>query len=154
MQCQCDGALISVSRRHEGEITHICSQDMISNYNSSISGRLDRPVYIYMSYYSVGRKTMKLWRRIIWRMHDHAAMNGLVVHRLNCGPSQKPLINKQFRIQLAYVLVANFVADRCSISLSFMTLKEDFKENTFHIKPQKDLRCRICAYKMISPRGK
>ena len=24
----------------------------------------------YMSYYLVGRKTMKWWRRVFWRMHD------------------------------------------------------------------------------------
>ena len=102
--------LTSVRRRHEGETTQICCPNIISSYNSSMGG-VDLKDQ-YMSYYLVGRKTMKWWSRVSWRIHDHAAVNGLVVHRSNCGPSEKPVTNKQFRIQLAYALVAYFVAER------------------------------------------
>ena len=103
--------LTSVRRRHEGETTQICCPNIISSYNSSM-GCVDLTDQ-YMSYYSVGRKTMKGWHHVFWRMHDHAAINGLVVHRSNCRPSEKPETNKQFRIQLAYALVADFVVERC-----------------------------------------
>ncbi len=60
--------LISVHRRHEGETTQICCPNIISSYNSSMGGvdLTDQN----MSYYSVGRKTMKWWRSVFWRMHD------------------------------------------------------------------------------------
>ena len=106
-----------------------------------------------MSYYSVGRKTMKWQRRVFWRMHEHAAINELVVHRPNCGPSEKPVTNKQFCIQLAYTLVADFVAERC-VSARLSDPPRRFQGKHFPYKSPKRSRCRVCAYKKISPRGK
>ena len=57
--------LTSVRRRHEGETTQICCPNIISSYNSSMGG-VDLTDH-YMSYYSVGRKTMKWWHRVFWR---------------------------------------------------------------------------------------
>ena len=36
-----------------------------------------------MCYYSVGCKTMKWWRRVIWRVHDMAITNAVVLHKEN-----------------------------------------------------------------------
>ena len=145
-----DDILTSVRRRHEGETSQTCCPNIISSYNSSMGG-VDLTDQ-YMSYYSVGRKTT-WWSRVFWHMHDHAAIDGLVVHRSNCRPSEKPVTNKQFSIQLAYALVTDFVAERW-VSACLSDPPRRFQGKHFPYKAPKRSRCRVCAYKKISPRGK
>ena len=40
---------------------------------------------------------MKWWRKIVWRLHDHAINNGYVIYKEN-NPSEKPLTNLQFHL--------------------------------------------------------
>ncbi len=55
-----------------------------------------------MCYYSIGRKTMKWWRRVFWRLHDHAVINAYVLHKANSQDSM--MSQKNFRMKLAYSL--------------------------------------------------
>ena len=56
-----------------------------------------------MCYYSVGRKNMKWWRKVLWRLHDHAITNAYVIYKQN-NSNAKSLTNLQFRLKLAEAL--------------------------------------------------
>ena len=52
----------------------------------------------------MGRKTMKWWRQVFWRLHDHAIINAYVLYKANCQGTIKR--KKSFRMELAYWLTA------------------------------------------------
>ena len=69
----------------------------------------------YLCYSSLGRKTMKWWRRVFWRLIDMAILNAYVFYRHNTHSSlSKVLKNNEFLITLAYDLVSDLVSSRCT----------------------------------------
>ena len=70
----------TVSRQVDKERRDITCPDSIVDYNKYMGG-VDL-ADLAMFYYSVGRKTLKWWRRIFWRMHDQAVTNTLSCTRL------------------------------------------------------------------------
>ena len=76
-----NGSLTTVRRQVEKETRDISCPEMIADYNKYMGG-VDLADQA-MCYYSVGRKTLKWWRRVFWRMHDQAITNAYVIHKAN-----------------------------------------------------------------------
>ena len=64
-----------------------------------------------MCYYSVGKKTMKWWRTVFWRMHGQAITNAFVIYNAN-RTDMRPVHQKQFRMDLAYAFTSPMMALR------------------------------------------
>lgn len=62
--------ITSVKRSIDKRSTDVSCPEIVVNYNKNMGG--DDLADQAMCYYSVGRKTLKWWRRIFWRMHDQA----------------------------------------------------------------------------------
>ena len=84
------------------EVKDIQSPAIIDDYNKHMGG-VDLADQA-MCYYSVGRKTMKWWRRIFWRMHDQAITNAFVLFKANVDGEPVVKRQKDFRMNLAKVL--------------------------------------------------
>ena len=52
-----------------GSREDVICPEIIGDYNHFMGG-VDLADQ-FMCYYSVGRKNMKWWRKIVWRLHDH-----------------------------------------------------------------------------------
>lgn len=63
-------SLYMVRRQVDSQVKNVTCPDIISAF----MGGVDLADQV-MCYYSVGRKTMKWWRRVFWRMYDHAITN-------------------------------------------------------------------------------
>ncbi len=107
-----------------------------------------------MCYYSVGRKTLKWWRRIFWRMHDQVITNAFVLYKENSPSTEKLKPQKHFRMQLAYALTSAAYELRrhpgrpYSAPLSRLSGKHFVYRNTVR------KHCVVCAYKRPSSRSK
>ena len=101
--------------------------DIISDYNTFMGG-VDLADQV-MCYYAVGRKTMKWWRRVFWRMIDHAITNSYVIYTcFNASSLTRTLNRKQYRIELAKALTTSAMLmkkgpGRSSTTLSRLTGK-------------------------------
>lgn len=101
-----------------------------------------------MVYYACGRKSMKRYKRIFWRMVDHASM---VVFRAvtNLGCSQ---YTHKYRMQLAYNLTAPLLAlrmgpGRTPSDKSLLRLRGKHFAS-YHSEST------VCAYKRKGPHSK
>lgn len=63
--------------------TNVSCPYIIHDYNTFMGG-VDLADQL-MCYYSVGRKSMKLWQRVLWRMIDHCIMNAYVIMANNAS---------------------------------------------------------------------
>ena len=92
--------MTTVKRRHSGgsgRVDLTCPK-IVEKYNKFMGG-VDLADQM-MCYYSVGRKNMKWWRKVVWRLHDHAITNAYVIYKQNNG-NAKPLTNLQFRLKIS-----------------------------------------------------
>ena len=98
-----------VKRQVDGNVKEIPCPEIIEDYNSFM-GEVDMADQT-MCYYSLGRKTLKWWRRVFWRLHDMAITNAFVIYKMNNTTSlQKIQTNRQFHLTLAEKSVAAIVA--------------------------------------------
>ena len=84
--------LTTVKRRGKtsGSRVDVSCPEIIADYNQFMGG-VDLADQ-HFCYYSVGRKNMKWWRKIFWRLHDIAIVNAAVIYRANMSTSiSKPL---------------------------------------------------------------
>lgn len=152
MSTICSDELTTVKRRRkEGGIARVdvsCPQ-MIADYNKHMGGvdLADQS----MCYYSVGRKNMKWWRKIVWRLHDHAINNAYVIYREN-SPS-KLLTNLQFRLKLAHSMTEPLVGSRVIPTRAPVSEDKRLMGKHFPYRTGKRRRCVVCAYKKVSPNG-
>ena len=105
--------LTTVKRRGDttGSRMEVVCPEIITDYNQFMGG-VDLADQ-YICYYSVGRKNMKWWRKIVWRLHDHAIVNATVVYRANMSTSlSKPLTSLEFRLSLVHALTQPLLATR------------------------------------------
>ena len=58
-------------------------------------------------YYSIGRKTIKWYRRVFWRIIDLTLINAFILYSL-CHPEER-MKQKAFRLQLADDLVVDAI---------------------------------------------
>ncbi len=144
----------STAKRHvDGVVKDVPIPEIISDYNQFMGG-VDLADQV-MCYYSLGRKSLKWWRRVFWRYHDHAIVNAYVLYAINNSSSlDKTMTRKKFRLELARVLSAPAIALRRgpgrkpSQSLSRLSGKH------FPYRSAERKRCAVCAYKRVNPREK
>lgn len=107
-----------------------------------------------MCYYSVGRKTMKWWRRVFWRMYDHAITNSYVIYTANNATSlDKVMTRKQYRLELAKALTAHAITSRRGPGHSPSSTLSRLTGKHFVYRSGVRKRCAVCAYKKTSSRG-
>ena len=84
---------------------------MICDYNTNMGG-VDLHDQLQV-YYSIGRKGMKWWRRVFWRLCEISVLNSFVLHNLVHGKSRQ-MTQKKFRLQLAYSLTETEISKRAN----------------------------------------
>ena len=73
---------------------------VISDYNAFMGG-VDLADQV-MCYYSIGRKSMKWQRRVLWRMLDHVITNAYIIYSANNSNSLERIQTRvKFHLQLA-----------------------------------------------------
>ena len=102
-----------------GSREDVICPEIIADYNQFMGG-VDLANQ-FICYYSVGRKNMKWWRKIVWRLHDHATVNATVIYRANMSTSlSKPLTNRQYHLSLVHgltqPLLASHLGPCCTLS--------------------------------------
>lgn len=94
-----------------GNVKEIPCPEITEDYNSFMGG-VDMANQVVCCY-TLGRKTLKWWRRVFWSLHDMSITNVFVIYKMNNTTSlQKTQTNRQFRLTLAEKLVAAVVATR------------------------------------------
>ena len=111
---------------------------MICDYNTNMGG-VDLHDQLQV-YYSIGRKGMKWWRRVFWRLCEISVLNSFVLHNLVHGKSRQ-MTQKKFRLQLAYSLTEAEISkranppdtsDSCEDLAGLQHPCPDYLENTLH----------------------
>ena len=125
--------MTTVKRRRQergtGRVDVDCPQ-MIAEYNEYMGG-VDLANQS-MCYYSVDRKNLKWWRKIVWRLHDHAINNSYVIYKANTS-SEKSLTNLQFRLKLAHAMTEPLVGSRIIPSRAPVSEEKRLIGKHFHI---------------------
>ena len=148
-----DDTVVQVRRRVENEVIDVTCPEIIQDYNSFMGGVdiCDQ----YMCYYSLGRKSMKWWRRIFWRLHDIAITNAYVIYKYNHRNSlKKMLTHQQFRLELAKQMAHPYVLSRKNPGRRPKKNLDRLKGKHFLYHSQIRARCAVCSYKKTTSRGK
>lgn len=144
----------TVKRRGEdGSRCDVDCPEIICDYNQFMGG-VDLTDQ-YICYYAVGRKNMKWWRKVFWRMIDHAIINAYVVYHANIATSlSRPLTRREFRVKIIHALTSHLIGQRESpggrphSSQHARLIGKHFPYMSEHKR-----RCVVCAYKKVSPRS-
>ena len=142
-----------VKRRNSdgpGRIDVPCPK-MIEQYNKFM-GRVDLADQ-KMCYYSIGRKNMKWWRKVVWRLHDHAITNAYVIYKENNSHTMG-LTNLQFRLKLAEAMTESLMTSRVIPTRPPVTTEMRLTGKHFPYRSTHRRRCAVCAYKKSNPNGK
>ena len=104
-----------------------------------------------LSYYSLtSRRTIKWWKKIIWRMIDIAILNSWLIFRTNF-PSSRLKSHRMFRIQLVHELVQPYLDMRATAGLSrgrqSVSPDRRLQGKHFPYKSIRRLRCVVCSKK-------
>ena len=123
---------------------------LITDYNTHMGGvdRMDQ----MLTYYSAGRKTIKWYKRLFWRIVDMAIVNSFILYNL-CH-RDKPLTQKQFRLVIADALVQDFMNAKASPRTEVISGSptERLRGKHFPISSIRG-RCAVCGNKK-NTRGK
>jgi len=145
--------MTKVKRQVGGESVEVPCPEIIDDYNAFMGG-VDLGDQA-MCYYSLGRKTMKWWRRLFWRLHDMAVTNAHVIYKMNNATSlQKLQTNRQFRLSLAEKLVAGVIQQRRGPGRTPSLDVGRLSGKHFLYRSGLRRRCSVCAYKKTAPRSK
>ena len=144
--------ITTIKRRVEKQLKDVICPDIIVDYNQHMGG-VDLADQA-MCYYSVGRKSLKWWRRVFWRMHDQAITNAFVLHKANSISTGIVKPQKHFRIQLAYALTSRAFEIRRHPGRPHSTVLSRLSGKHFVYKSTIRKRCMVCVYKKQSPRSK
>jgi len=100
----------------------------------------------YMSYYETGRKSMKWWRHIFWRLQDMAIKSANVVYKANTAHN----LHCSWQRKLCADAFATQKGSGCKPSDS----SDCLKGKHFLYRGGVRKRCVVCQYKKTSARGK
>ena len=134
-------------RRDVGDIQR---PDIISSYNQHMGGvdHMDQ----LLVYYTAGRKTMKWYKRIFWRIIEMSIVNVFILYNL-CHPDKK-MTQKMFRLKLADSLVANWINEKameiCSPGRRSVYPSKRLQGKHFATTVTKRGRCKVCGNKKKS----
>ena len=141
--------------------TEVPSPSMVVDYNQHMGG-VDLTDQ-HISYYSMsGRKTLKWWKKVLWRLLDIAIINSWIIYRSNYPDSS---INSQklFRLKLVEEMVQPLLTLRSSpICPTYLHGKERLTtaEDTrlmgkhFPYISAERKRCLVCSKKLSPTTGK
>ena len=94
--------------------------EIINDYNCFMNG-VDT-VDQHLVYYAIGRKGLKWWRRVFYRLLDMAIANSYAIYKFN-GPD-KLLTHKAFCLELACSLCEPLLLARADPSLCHIPLHQ------------------------------
>ena len=144
-----------VERRTTGGLVEKVSKPkIITDYNQHMSG-VDKADQ-FMVYYACGRKSLKWYKRIFWRLVDHSILNAFVLYRDTMSPNPREWTQKRFRMELAYSLTTSLQAIQLGQgrrSPSHSTLHR-LKGKHFAYYHEERRRCVVCGYKRKGPHSK
>ena len=113
----------------------------------------------YISYYSLTqRKTVKWWKKIVWRMVDISILNAWIIFHSNY-PEDEIKSHRQFRIQLVHELVQPLLSlkasPECPINLYAkgqrpVSAEKRLLGKHFPYKSAHRGRCVVCSRKVTS----
>ena len=63
-------------------------------------------------YYAIGRRGIKWWRCVFYRLLEMSIVNAYAIHKINNIDTQKIISHKTFRLQLAQSLCYEFLSSR------------------------------------------
>ena len=137
---------------NSGTRSDVSCPEIIADYNQFM-GSVDLCDQ-YSCYYSVGRKNMKWWRKVVWRLHDHAIMNAIVIYRANTSTSlSKPLPNLQFHMKLVHALTEPLLLSRLEPGRTPTSQEQRLVGKHFPYFSKNKRRCVVCAYRKVTSRG-
>jgi hypothetical protein len=86
-------------------------------------------------------------------MHDHAIINAHVIYKVNTATSlSKPITSLKFRLLLVQQLIEPYLSQRRGVGCTPTREERLFgKHFPYHSVERK--RCKVCAYKKVSPRS-
>lgn len=107
--------MTTVRRKGEGGQARTIDAPMIvDDYNKNMGG-VDVGDQLLV-YYALGRKTLKWWRHVFWRLIELGIVNAYLLYRevilCNSLTERKKGSHKRFRIALCHALVTPFLEDK------------------------------------------
>ena len=96
---------------------------------------------------------MKWWRKVVWRLHDHAITNAYVIYKENNSHTMG-LTNLQFRLKLAEAMTESLMTSRVIPTRPPVTTEMRLTGKHFPYRSTHRRRCAVCAYKKSNPNGK
>ena len=93
----------ALSTKHGNAVAHDLPHkpELISDYNKFMGG-VDHNDQLLV-YFAVGRKTMKRWKRVFWRLIDVSLVNCHLFYKLK--PGNASVTQKEFRLSVCHSLV-------------------------------------------------
>ena len=145
-------------RDGDGGLEAVLIPKIINDYNSFMGG-VDA-VDQHFVYYAIGRRGVKWWRRVFYRLLEMSIVNAYAIHKINNTGTQKIISHKAFRLQLAQSLCDDFLSSRGDSEDSCHSIRgrkpakyTRLSGKHFLYSSQKRDRCRVCA-KQLKSNGK
>ena len=105
------GETDTLSRRSsDGSIETLEKPKIVCDYNKNMSG-VDIADQL-MVYYACGRRTLKWYKRVFWRLIEKLLINSYILFKLVNKPNLREWHQKKYRMTVAYGLVAPLLANR------------------------------------------
>jgi len=132
---------------------------IINDYNNFM-GRVD-VVDQHFVYYAIGRRGVKWWRRVFYRLLEMAIVNAYTVYKINNPEISDKATHKSFRLQLVHSLCEPLLSSRIDPEDSHQSFRgrKPIKGNIclhgkhFLYNSGTRARCRVCA-KQVKSNGK
>ena len=142
-------------RDGDGGLEAVLIPKIINDYNKFMGG-VDA-VDQHFVYYAIGRRGVKWWRRVFYRLLEMSIVNAYAIHKINNIGTQKII---SFRLQLAQSLCEEFLSSRGNSedSCHLIRGRKPVKYTRligkhFLYSSQKREHCRVCA-KQLKSNGK
>ena len=152
LSTKCRDGIEMIERRCKGgNLESVNKPKIICDYNANMAG-VDKADQL-MVYYACGRKSLKWYKRIFWRILDHSILNAFILYKSLIDPGQKRYTQKKFRMELAYALTAPLLATRLGQGRRSPIHGElrRLKGKHFPYYHEKRKRCIVCGYKKRGP---
>ena len=144
---------VNVDRRSGHSMLSVSCPKIVQDYNAHMGG-VDVADQ-HMMYYSCGRKIMKYWRRITWRLLDQVVLNSHILYNnIQQSKCKSSVSQKEFRIMLSYALAAPLQYQLQSVGRPPKDRSLNrLKGKHFPSKKHPRKRCIVCSKKR-TPEGK
>lgn len=125
--------------------------EIITEYNKYMAG-VDNNDQLLV-YFAVGRKTMKWWKRVFWRLIEIALVNSHLLYKMK--PENVSISQKKFRLNLCHLLVQPLLTLRANSGARLLVgpgladpaPNDRLMGKHFGKRSDKRRRCKVCAYR-------